>query len=605
MLDFYHCPDILFTSLMDPINMYEDFFIPDGTDIAHKKYEALKLYYCNKTSPKEVAEKFGYTLNSFHSLVRDFNKQLKENGKEKTLRQFFTINKPGRRPSDNNNKLKQRVIELRKQYLSVPDIKAIMDSESFKTSETNIFNILKKEGFARLPRRSGTNKKHALSTVKIEAAKSKLLEVKDLTGSLNSDNIGILSFIPYIVEYGIDKIITSSSYPGTKAIPVLNAILCFIALKLSNFARYTKDDMWCMDRGAGLFAGLNILPKAAWFSSYSHRVTREMNLDFLRRMAKLWQSKGLLSDTINADFVAVPYFGDDADHLENNWSGSRNKSLTSILAAIMHDPETGIMTYGDTTVRHDDQSDCIIEFLDFYKENGNSDIKYLVFDSKFTTYQNLNKLDKNGVKFITIRQRGGKIMDTLQKLSKNEWKSIRIKTPGGRTRQIKIFVSDVNLSGVDNQIRQIAISGNGKIKPALIITNDYNLSVHEIVVKYARRWLVEKNISEQTHFFHLNKVSSSMVIKVDFDLTMTILAHNLYRIMAGDIEGFENATADKLFNKIIQNSGNIVFEENNINIKFKKKRNMPALITALEMFQKSNVPWIHNFNANFEVASIS
>lgn len=28
-----------------------------------------------------------------------------------------------------------------------------------------------------------------------------------------------------------------------------------------------------------------------------------------------------------------------------------------------------------------------------------------------------------------------------------------------------------------------------------------------------------------------------MVIKVDFDLTMTILAHNLYRLQANDIHG--------------------------------------------------------------------
>lgn len=65
-----------------------------------------------------------------------------------------------------------------------------------------------------------------------------------------------------------------------------------------------------MDRGLGLFAGLNVLPKAAWFTSYSHRVTRHMNLDFLKKLHQIWIQHGLLSDTANLDFVSIPYWGE-------------------------------------------------------------------------------------------------------------------------------------------------------------------------------------------------------------------------------------------------------------------------------------------------------
>jgi len=58
----------------------------------------------------------------------------------------------------------------------------------------------------------------------------------------------------------------------------------------------------------------------------------------------------------------------------------------------------------------------------------------------------------------------------------------------------------------------------------VIIMNDFDMSIEKIIRKYARRWNVEKTIAEQIDFFHLNLVSSSMVIKVDFDLTMSILA---------------------------------------------------------------------------------
>jgi hypothetical protein len=82
----------------------------------------------------------------------------------------------------------------------------------------------------------------------------------------------------------------------------LSSILSVLALKLSDVKRYSKDDLWCLDRGSGLFAGLNVLPKTAWFSSYSNRVTREMNHDFLQQLHHIWYTNGLLSDTWNLDF---------------------------------------------------------------------------------------------------------------------------------------------------------------------------------------------------------------------------------------------------------------------------------------------------------------
>ncbi len=61
-----------------------------------------------------------------------------------------------------------------------------------------------------------------------------------------------------------------------------------------------------------------------------------------------------------------------------------------------------------------------------------------------------------------------------------------------------------------------------RLKPEIIITNDSVLPIEQIIRKYTRRWIVGKSISDQIDFFHLNLVSSSMVIKVDFDLTMSI-----------------------------------------------------------------------------------
>ncbi len=120
-----------------------------------------------------------------------------------------------------------------------------------------------------------------------------------------------------------------------------------------------------------------------------------------------------------------------------------------------------------------------------------------------------------------------------------------------------------------------------------------------------KHWLVEKTISEQVHFFHINKVSSSMVIKVDFDLTMTILAYNLYKLLAHDLEDYKYLSAESIFDKFIRNSGFIEIKDDSIIVNLKKKRNSPLLITALQKYANYNYEWLHKKSLSFKILSNS
>ena len=575
----------------------DDFFL-NPTEPCHKQYEAMRMFFVDNKTAAQVAKYFGYTESTVYTLVRNFRakqKQSKEN-------HFFLRKAAGRKIRPETNQAKTVIIALRKKYFSVQDIKGILDAQQISISERQINNILKQEGFARLPRRSRLVKNQIMTTAKINAQQSDLLKNKS-DSFYSQEHIGILCLLPYIKSFGIDKIIETSGFPGSKTIPSLNAILSFIAIKLSNIRRYSSDDIWCMDRSLGLFAGLNVLPKTAWFTSYSHRVTRDMNISLLRQLNALWIKKELVSDTANLDFVTIPYWGENT-HLENNWSGKRTKSLPSILAAVSQDPDSGIITYGDTTIKHDNTNDVVVEFLDFYKDAGGDDLKYLVFDSKFTTYQNLSKLDDKEVKFITIRRRSQKMIDRLNNVPKENWDKIRIPS-ANKTRQIKVLDEVVCIKDYGKKIRQLSITSSGRIKPAIIITNDFELSTKKIVKKYARRWLVEKCISEQTHFFHLNNVSSSMVIKVDFDLTMTILTYNLYRLIAQDLCGYNNCTPATLHDKFFLNGGSVNISEDEIIIALKKKRHLPAILMAMKKFNNRRITWLHNKKISFVGASYS
>jgi hypothetical protein len=360
-----------------------------------------------------------------------------------------------------------------------------------------------------------------------------------------------------------------------------------------------------MDRGLGLFAGLNTLPKTAWFSSYSSRVDSEMNLSFLKDLHQEWCKHGLLSDTSNLDFTTIPYWG-NSEHLENNWSGKRGKALPSMLAVLAQDPESGIIDYGDCKVMHGDESAVVLEYLDFYRitPEGPVPLKYLVFDSKFTNYENLAKLDDKKIKFITIRRRGGKMLEEIRQIT--AWKKVRVEASGLKKRCLTVHEQTVTLPGYKEaetgklkMMRQIIITGHGKEKPAVMLSNDFELSIEAIVRKYSRRWLVEKGISEQIDFFHLNRVSSSMVIKVDFDLVMSILAHNLYRLLAMSLCRYRHLTDERIYDKFIVNNGDIEIGPSDIRIDLKKKRELPLLI---EFFKEANTvkyPWLNNKNVNF------
>lgn len=71
---------------------------------------------------------------------------------------------------------------------------------------------------------------------------------------------------------------------------------------------------------------------------------------------------------------------------------------------------------------------AVFNFVDFWKEGRGVAPKMLIFDSKFTTYENLNKLNqsKEKIKFLTIRRRRKNLVKELEKIPEEEWKTIKV-----------------------------------------------------------------------------------------------------------------------------------------------------------------------------------
>jgi len=92
---------------------------------------------------------------AFTSIVLNFNKKLAEGNGENLF--FADVPKRGENLQRMSTVQKDTIIVLRKKYLSLEEIKVALDALGLPVSEKTIYNILKSEGFARLPRRQNTH----------------------------------------------------------------------------------------------------------------------------------------------------------------------------------------------------------------------------------------------------------------------------------------------------------------------------------------------------------------------------------------------------------------------------------------------------------------
>jgi hypothetical protein len=157
---------------------------------------------------------------------------------------------------------------------------------------------------------------------------------------------------------------------------------------------------------------------------------------------------------------------------------------------------------------------------------------------------------------------------------------------------ISVYDGRCKLSSYKGDVRQVIIKDHGREKPSFLITNDFKIDVRQVVQKYARRWLVEQEIAEQIAFFSLNNPSSSIVVKVDFDLTISLLAHNLYREFSKGLPGFEQCNAQTVNRKFLENGARIKVKESEISVVLKKKTHLPILFELLWMKNSTMLSWM-------------
>jgi len=566
------------------MHMTKKFFL-EPEDPMQKRYEALRASFVDELSAEEVARKFGFSVHTIHALRRDF--------KAGTLPPFFRRLKKG--PQNRRNATlmaKDRIIELRKQNYSIEEIEEVLHREQYDITAKTIHQVLKDNGFARLFRRTHAEKRIALQQAKDPAEKA---NVKDFGrhSFVKTSYGGIFLFIPLIVELQLETLFSKIGFYGSKQLPRLNYLMSFLALKLIGKERLSHVADLNFDYGLGAFAGLNVLPKTAAITQYSYRNPRDLVVRLLKQWNHVLMDQGFLcGQHINLDFHSTPHWGEQSQ-LENHWVPTRGKAMKSVLCFFAQDLETTYLCYSNGQLSKEEAPDEILNFVSFYQSCHKRLPHCLVFDSKLTTYRNLNILDKEyGIKFITLKRRGKNILTEIQRIT--DWKKIRIAKNTRKYQLLKIYEELITIKDYDGQLRQIIVTGTGRDLPMLVITNDFDASPKEIIETYARRWLIENNIQENVVFFSLNALSSPMIVKVDFDIAMTLIANTLYKILAQKFKLFDNAKPKTVYRNIVEGAAKIYITEDAVKVVFGKKTFNPLIMDWIGTLPEYRIPWMHD-----------
>jgi transposase len=558
---------------------------------AQRQYEAVRAYLAEGLSARDAAQRFGYSTATLYSLCREFRAGRLV---------WFEPSKPGPKKAPKRDAAHQRVLELRKRNYSVYDIQRMLRAEGMPVSHVLIHHILREEGFAKLPRRRDDERPSLVRPDQAEVA-----DVRDLDwrafANFESEGTALFVLLPTLVDWGIERWVRRASLPGSNPIPALQSILSMLALKLVGKERLSHVMDVCFDPGFALFAGLNVLPKTTALSTYSYRVTREMTASLLESYVSTLRKATLLpGQSFNLDFHAIPHRGQEAV-LEKHYVSSRSRRERSVLAFLVQDGDSRALCYANATVTKDQAAEEILHFVDFWQDTTGALPPHLVFDSQLTTYAVLDRLDKRGIRFITLRRRGPAVLRQLEAVPNAQWKSMKLTGVSRRYQRPSYLETTVALRPIANPLRQIAVRGLGHEEPTLLLTNDADVKPVDLVERYAHRMLIENGIAENIGFFHLDALCSAIAIQVDLDLMLTLIANALYRCLAQTLTGFETATPKQIFRRFLNTPARVTVSDTEVRVRIRRCAHHPLLLASGTLDAQPTIPWWQGRRLHLEI----
>jgi len=554
-------------------------FFGEPSSPRQRQYEALRAFYVEGAPSAEAAKRFGYAPGAFRVLCHAFRRD--------ELPEFFSAGKPGPITQPKKSAALEKVVALRKRNYSIYEISKELKEHGTPLSPTAVGELLAAEGFARLPRRRDDERPDRVGPT-IEAiadVRNFSLSPREFTTRVG----GLFLFIPDLVRLDAEVLSANAKLPGSRMIPAEHALRASLALKLWSIERKSHVMALVADEGLGLFCGLNAMPKRSFLSEYSSRISPQKVSQLLAGWyAQLSGETIVKGFSLNLDFHSVPYFGEHP-LVQSHYLSKRSRRQPSILTFLAQDADSEVFCYSNADIRKGEEPEEIFRFIKFWTRQHGSPPEHLVFDSKLTTFEGLDRLDQEGITFITLRRRSPALLKEIADLPPSAWRTVNLDVPHHKYRTPRVYEQKARPR--ERTFRQFFIKDLGHDEPTIALTNDKRATPGQVITRYAKRMLIENALSDAVHFFHIDALSSSVGMKVDFDMALLVLASGLYRLMANRMRGYHDAQARQIFRDLVDMSADVVVTQREVTVRFHRRAHLPVVLDS-ELFKTSTpVPW--------------
>jgi hypothetical protein len=579
----------MFINTGKPLTELQRVFL-EPTDPTHRQYEALRAYFVEGLPSQEVAQRFGYTPGSFRVLCHQF--------RQHPQRAFFLQSHKGPHRAPKRDPVRDQVIALRKQNFSIYDISEILKAEGHRLSPVTISLLLKEEGFARLPRRADDERPDTPRPMAAAVADVRRLDLRPR--QLRTQFGGVFLFLPYLAALPFDQLLDEAGLPGSQKIPAAHAMRALLALKLFGNARHSHVMSAVFDEGLALFAGLNVTPKRAFLTEYSCRIDPACYPVLMRLWHDATSTLGLPHGvSFDLDFHTIPFHGEDA-LVQKHYVSKRSRRQKGMLAFLAHDADTRVFCYANGQLQKAEQHDAILQFVAYWEQRTGQVPPELIFDSKLTTYANLNQLNQRGIDFITLRRRSPKMLAALTRLPASAWQRVALQNVARAYRRPRILDDTIQLTGYEGPLRQLTVADLGHEEPTFLVTNQLRRAASTLIERYAQRMVIENSIADGIDFFHMDALSSAVAMKITCDLQLTLMASSLYRLLGAQVgRGYEVAKGRHIFRDFIDAVGLITLSDDTMHVQYQKRAHNPLLIAAGFGTTDVPIPWLGNKRLRF------
>jgi hypothetical protein len=549
----------------------------------HRQYEALRAYFVEGLSSVEAARRFGYTPGSFRVLCHEL--------RQNPNREFFLSTHSQESQGPKKDAVRQAIVALRKQNLSIYDISRNLAEKKQRRSPAAIALILKEEGFDRLPRRCDDERPRSPRPIKADVADVRHLDLSPR--DFRTQYGGLFLFLPFLARIPWGEIVRQAGLPGSNMVPAEHALRSLLGLKLFGSRRHSHVMPDVFDQGLALFAGLNAIPKRSFLTEYSCRINPAAYQKLMRcwfdAVGRLGLGRGASFDL---DFHTIPFHGDDA-LVQKHYVSKRSRRQKGLLAFLAQDADKRVFCYANAEIRKEDQNDEILRFVEFWKQKTGHLPEELIFDSKLTTYSNLSKLNQRGIAFMTLRRRTPKLLAAIYATPPSAWRRVELENVGRIYRTPRILDQRIALAGYKGPVRQLTIMDLGHEEPTLLLTNQLHRAPSTIIERYAQRMVIENSIAEAIDFFHMDALSSAVAMKVNCDLQLTLMGSSLYRLLGAKVgNGYQVARASHIFRDLVDAAAHVSLSNKDIVVRFQKRAHNPLLLSAGFADNPISVPWL-------------